>query len=710
MKHLKTFLMSGALLIISLSQGAHSVVFGLKGTYNTIPEELKPYSPLHGVILFETGELKKIYHDPTDPFHKLVRSMFRKVDEKILCIKAPSSPVSVLTPSFIKKIIDYGMQNDYTNLKLEFPLQNELAKDWWNTYDNWPNRSDNPQKRFKRFGHEFFRFLQQAKELDPSKMNSILSAFVYLSCDNPEDLQNYFKLFFEEYGIFPEFTPFTTNDLITIGLKCNSQQLPEPATYVEEIVFYLTEMQRENYSFLEVSTLRNFQFSKKIISTCVEDTLQTIINCMLYDPKEKILSFSTITPKANPPDAFKNFIEKYKNPNIKGYYSITLEDWIKMLATIPGIEKDTDIKWSKNLLVKILSHLFGIPLAKESDITLLSSDKRKFSYNTDNTTLTINADSFNITVKIDVASTHASAHIVNDALPKITPIFLENIFRVGQTIPADLLKFDINWYILLKYFSDKGVESFIAFCKKYNLTPSQINAPSHPTERHFLIDDFIKHKNVNLIKALIELGVDINHYPDPDLKTKTLLGTALISPHINADVLDVLIKNGATLTEDELYKKASGETKTLIEKISGFESPNFLALNFFFNLHNLDYNRPFNEYNHTILSYFTAKACHYYLSQNTFYYSFYKDFIEKALKNGGDHNTTYKTSFGDDPLIMLTVRAKCLPLTELLLDYGADPTPARWTVQDQNYATNYDAKKIKNMIEKAYEQKTLNLR
>ena len=741
MKHLiKTFLMSGALLIISLSQAAHSVVFGLKGTYNTIPEELKPYSPLHGVVLFETGELYNLYKNKDNaPFYDLVHTMFHEIVEGDLrCTSLPSNPVSAFTPSLIHNLITYGELNNYNNLmpySIILPGADKpsnldgIGLTWWQTYKEWCKTKGDVSSRtsdFKRHTKNFLTNLQKSIEIDKDLTLKILSAFVYLKCQTAEELQNYFRLFYPELP----FSMFTQTDLTDFRFEFSTKNISSHAVdYVEQMVVSLTTPSID-YSFL-ITPLpeRRFQFSDSSLPTakanwyplCVEDTLQTIINCILYDPAQEILNFSNLSPMASPLPALKEFIEKYPDPRVKDYYTITLPDWIKLLSTTPDVNTTVDIKWSEQNFLKILSYLFGIRLQTEQDIALLSSEKRTTLCQKSNDDYYITIQNrigiFKIILKIRTKETHADATLINNNSFNLQ--YLNNAISVSNILKEDFSTL-IDWSNFFKgltinnnddndhLFSKK---EFLDICKEYNVSLEKLMAPSR-TSHEYLLDVFIKYNRTDLIEGLIELGIDINKYPD--LPTLTPLGKAFLCESTNEHTLKFLIKHGAQLTQEELYGHPLGPVN-IIEKIvssSDYIINSYVRL--IFSQEALDINKPFNELGETLFTSIVKKACENYGKHA----SKYEYLIEELLKKkNGNPNTLFKVqspnnqTFLEENPLTLSVKERCRSLVRIFLEFGADSSAAQSLVEDDSYISNapagkgfsspqQDAKRIKELLQK----------
>ena len=83
------------------------VVSGLKGTYNWLPEEKKRFSPIHGVIMMQNGELKKLHNqEKGHPIGDIVRSLFHELDNKIRITEKFERSAFALNNEFIYLIIN----------------------------------------------------------------------------------------------------------------------------------------------------------------------------------------------------------------------------------------------------------------------------------------------------------------------------------------------------------------------------------------------------------------------------------------------------------------------------------------------------------------------------------------------------------------------------------------------------------------------------
>ncbi len=360
--------------LLSLSlQAADSVAAGLKGTYNAIPDDLQPFSPVHGAIIAENGVLKSIWQEES-PLGDLARLMFKELDGNMHCATLASNPVSVLQGSLIKRIMDHHIKGGkpYSSLLPKSIIFLEAGTSapstltgiglaWWNAYKSEANgfNESYKQRDFKKGAKPFLRALDAASTANAQRTNDILIAFAYLKCRTPQDLQKFFKLFYPQLPSqlftednFKEFETFFQTTALT----------PETAPdHVEQMAFWLLRRKAGDLHFLS-PRLQYITFEENQIPLCVEGTIETIVNTLLYDPVTKRLSLSHLNPSLDLNPAFRAYIATHNNPHIKDYFPSTLPDWAALMTNIPGVvykKGNKEIRALSENILTTLNFLFG---------------------------------------------------------------------------------------------------------------------------------------------------------------------------------------------------------------------------------------------------------------------------------------------------------------------------------------------------------------
>lgn len=375
------------LIVSTSSHTAHVVAAGLKGTYNALPTDLQLYSPLHGAVIANNGLLTTLYNE-VNTLGDLTRVMFNELNGQIRCTASPIHPVTTLSPLLVKQLIEQISHGkpciellpseiilpDPSNPSKQSNL-NEFGKEWWRRYQE---QSTGHAQDFKRLGKRFLALVDNAYSENKEFVRYLLLAFAYLKSPDAQTVQTFFQLFYPSLKKdcfteenFKEFEHYFQTVPLT----------PEQAQqHVEQLVFFLLRRKEGDLHFLK-PRLQHIKEGQERIALCMEGTVQTIINCILYDPITRQLTTSFLPPTIHLNPHFLSFIENHKNPHLQDYYSRTLPDWIRLLSHIPHVtyrHKDKEIKSTTHNLLMVLNYLFGTNARSYKELShLLSGAQRR---------------------------------------------------------------------------------------------------------------------------------------------------------------------------------------------------------------------------------------------------------------------------------------------------------------------------------------------
>ena len=545
--------------------------WALKNLLTSAPEQDLYQSPLLGIIAVENGTIKKWFGTFTDaigdnnrfkrkflsetPSELLTRSFFDQLDGKIRCATSGSNPIigltSSLTGHWVTLVKAKGIKGFTTVFGKgegkpskkgapESPEQTEqtnFLQKWFALYQLRTEEGKfSDRGRLRRWTEGLCQQLEalvqiQGEEATQKQFLTLLMSYLYLkdlkeSEKNPDySIANYFKALGIEYHT----TFYTKADKSEIEKKIEKGQLKDSSQALEDMVFYMTALVKNAYTFLEQPmTNLNYPSSNPTdIPICAETTARSIFNLILYNFTKGTFDFSILPDDVQKTinKKFKEFFEHHSNPLASNYYQATIYEWMDFLVKdFPKLLRGShvhDLFGSHKSLLRLCNYLFGTYAATFEELgKKLSTDTHNivfgpYDQKTEKFSMHVTDTKSNNSVSAVITSDkmgHADFTLESDSIdPLLSDVAFQGIVDLQNTYKIDLTS--------------------VAF------TPQTVNGKNSPLFRT---------KSLSILKALIEHGAFVN-------TSNTLDQTALFEAAYNGDLtkVSILLEHGALNMPDK---------------------------------------------------------------------------------------------------------------------------------------------------------------
>ncbi|MCF7900367.1 hypothetical protein K9K77_02555 [Candidatus Babeliales bacterium] len=525
------------------------VISGLKGTYSWLPEEKKQYSPLHGVIIVENGDLEKIYNDAHNALSSVAHLMFQQIPGEPLSITKTKGNASFAFDDKLLQafIMHCETEKPFSELRNDGKTLSAFGLEWKKKY----REKGGNEAKFNGFSNILIKAIDSYLEKDNSSqarraLKNLFLAFVYLKSETPVDLKKFLVQFFSEeeqqeqaykenMNFDNVFTAKDKDELIYL-INADIVSLDVLNQHKEGIVNLLVVVSSGLYSFLKMPQ-RNAFFQNKLFTNCVESVVQTLVNVILYDFKTQNLSVSLLPKTIVPLQGLKQFIEQYSKPQQvvitkkgnESYAQATAVDWEALVSHISGVdyyENNSELRAKKENLIIVLSHLFGIDPAPETLNEIgekLSTDTRKVIFSDmdgtyGNFTLEIRERDNIFKVDVELSEKHASCSLGSEKGTYLKENGYENIMTLSKASEMPILSIlnfkelakNNNEFFLLAESANPNLEILELFLKhgvdlKFNLEDDEGGVPKTFFDMLLKTTD-----NIQLVQLLLKYGAVIS--------------------------------------------------------------------------------------------------------------------------------------------------------------------------------------------------------
>lgn len=573
------------------------VVSGLKGTYNWLPEEKKQFSPLHGVVMAHNGELKKIYGQEGS-IGDIVRLLFNLKDNKMRATVQPSNAASVLNDKLLHHLLMH-LETDKPFVELKdkptaskIKELNEFGRKWKDIYIGKGTELNNKNygdKNFKQSANKLMKALDTALENPENKniIRNLFLSFVYLKSKTNSDLKLFLSLFLTdkekadtEMNMNNIFNKKNAEEIIT---ELNNPQYAKPNN-IEEIAYALIISDLATFDFLNISSVDGASYQGKYFPNCVEVTVHTIINTLLYDPEENCLSLNQLPQTVFPNPKLKVFIEKYKDPTSwSTQKKFMTNDWTDIVSGINGIayvHENYELQSNNNNVIALFTHLLGLqPISSFAALgEKLSSPSKAITFtkiDDTNTELavTIKHESNPLTLNLDITlkSDHGTCSFKKNYDFNLTLDLYKKVMNISKQVQIPLINIiDVNKPI------NNGATSFLnEALEKKDKDSITLMLKNGAIPNNSSLNKALKINDKDLVTLMLKSGAIPNKYSlilaintkDKELVT-LILKNGTIADKIclneaiktkNKDLVVLILENGVIPDKNSLNEALSIE-------------------------------------------------------------------------------------------------------------------------------------------------------
>ena len=302
----------------------------------------------------------------------ILQSLFYQnpVDQKISVTQNDKSVVRALPPTGIAYLLyNYSLPADKTK-------DDALIEQWYQKYATLQDQINEPFSRgsFGKKARQFLKnFRTMAQTIKPEQLSSILLTVLFKNAYDKKDLQE----FATECGVTLPAESYTEEDFLAFEEKFQKKEFHSLSCQeFEQFLYWFSVKQGSRVAAYNTELLKAPSVScgykgQPARALCVEESIRTFFNTLLYNPDTKQLDISLLPSKIQSSCDHKlvQFIQKYKTleKNVQKDTE-SAQDFLDLVSDKPGIlyyqgknyELDSCLKNTLNLL----KYLFGLPTIK----------------------------------------------------------------------------------------------------------------------------------------------------------------------------------------------------------------------------------------------------------------------------------------------------------------------------------------------------------
>ena len=523
-----------------------------------LPEEDYSWSPVLGALFALNGEIASLIYDckahnswtvmPEHLSHEqeVAHRLFKLADNKLERTTSPRNPTLGIS---ITLAIDLAQRLYKGTLfeKIKKPngldfliLHDEFEKKCWENYKFLTLHNPNTIKKESDFRNELRRLFKEMESCNRTLLKTMILALVYMESQSRDDLNTYAIAM----GA-PPLIELSEKDTVEITAPLSfSNPLADynPIEWIELLTIKMGA--KHNYEELITPFLRQSYKGSPITPFCVEQSVQTIINFLLYNPRTKTLDYSLLpeslyTSKEFSTSLFAEFLKKHNDPYIKNYYQQSSTDFVNLVSdrSADGIlysKKNYELASSSENILTVLNSLFAIKTTTFEELSkALSTPAHRISIKKINSNLDINVIDSSIPEKpfelkgfVDIGPLHSffqsiDSYELSNELEKVIEHVVTSLTSFMHLKISDFLKLKSNYvaFIYSKWLHDyhasgNQAEEMYNFFKKNNVA-------SYDMTRNF--NDFqagfywsipfyaAARKDAHLISVLTKYNVSLNN-------------------------------------------------------------------------------------------------------------------------------------------------------------------------------------------------------
>lgn len=333
--------------------------------------------------LHPTHEDKSVTH--------LLQSLFYQnpVDQKISVTQHDKGMIRAIPPAGIAYLLDNpGKQNDDTFIEQWYQKYKTMQDDI-----NQPFSQTSFTKKAKQFLKNFKIMAQTAK---PEQVSSVLLSVLFKNARDKKDLQEFATC----YGVTLPEENYTEADFIEFEKRIREDLRNLSSVENIELCSYWL-LKNEEYNSREIvydiQLLRvpgiSLEYKgQPVRALCVEETIRTFLNTLLYNPITKQLDISLLPQKVQSScnQELLQFIEKYKTLERSDLIDKeSAQDFLNLVSNKLGITyyngKNYELASSLDNTLNLLKDLFGLPAVTSYQelAEVLSTDTRTITFVSD---------------------------------------------------------------------------------------------------------------------------------------------------------------------------------------------------------------------------------------------------------------------------------------------------------------------------------------
>jgi len=332
--------------------------------------------------------------------------------------------------------------------------------------ENWHARHLKDLGRFKEllsFQKELRSIAKKSADQAPEVVNTNFSLLTYLKGHTAQDLKKFYNGLGIEYTTAP-----AVKELHTIVPK-NVEAMSRSEVVQEFENAYAMLKNKSDLSALAVPSIRAGYKEQLSAPLCVEESVRSFLQTLLYDPVTKQLTLSKLPNSVHPSEGLKEFIQKYTDVNAEGYYKKSAQAWLDIVSDLQGVRyKLNSNKGNYELLsdeenvVALCNKLFNLQERSLKEIASeLSTATRKVA---------VEGGSAN-EFKVQVVDGHFTASGLLELKPVHASFALDQAASEALSLEqaaylTDLSKSISKHHTLLEFVKDKALFKFLEDAKE----------------------------------------------------------------------------------------------------------------------------------------------------------------------------------------------------------------------------------------------------
>ena len=512
--------------------------WALKNLLTLAPDQDLYCSPLLGIIAVENGTIKKWFGEFTDevkennrfkrtfasetPSELVTRAFFDQLDGKVRCATSGSNPTIALTAQHVGHMVQLVKTKGIKGFRAVFGKregkpakkgasesaeqkeQSAFLNQWFVAYQLRTEEGKfSDAGRLRRWVEGLSEQLGllvslQGEEVTQKQFLTVLMSYLYLKDLKESEKSSEYSVanYFKALGVDYQTAFYTKLDKEEIEKKIKKGELGDTPEALEDMVFYMTSIIKNAYTFLE-QPMVNIDYpvsDPHDIPICAETTVRSMFNLILYNFAKGKFDFSVLPDEVQKKvdGKFKAFFENHANPVVPNYYSATIYEWMDFLVKdVPGLRYGRfgyDLFGSYSVLLGLCNYVFGTTAATFEELgTELSTDTHRIVFGP----YDVKRERFSL--EVTDKKTHSTVQ---------ANISAQNIGHTAFTLQSDSIE---------RLLGDKAFKVVMELQEKYRVglisivfTPQTVNTKNSRNYAPVYLADY------DALKALLENGA----FPD----------------------------------------------------------------------------------------------------------------------------------------------------------------------------------------------------
>lgn len=362
-----------------------------KHLYEQLTPQAKPFSPIHGAALIETGALEKmwLYGPAEDVVAQLVRALFYKQESQFKPTELKSAAAYALNPDILGLVMGVIASD-----RLQDPSVRKYIISQWRT--EYKTITSGDEISFKKVD-ELLNLIELAYKENPIMTRSVLLSFLYMKANNKHDLIHYLESVEVYIPVFendPHFdyekmldAKYTINDYEAFEEEISGAPAESALTGSYEKATATIIHQKKYGALYPPKIVRSrYGFKNQIDRPdCVETALRDLWNILLFYPITNSFDVSLLSTTRIPAQALVNFYELQRTADMVNDQKVG-QAFMNMVSGLPGIsyrQSDYELTASDtaNNFLALTNQFFGTDALNLRELgEMLSNQDRKISF------------------------------------------------------------------------------------------------------------------------------------------------------------------------------------------------------------------------------------------------------------------------------------------------------------------------------------------